>query len=84
MNMQMRYYSYKTTGCMDLSNCTIDYINTCNNDNIGMKSAYLYFNDFPLFFSVFINIHENGNYANMITCIFDHVIRDLCLSFQFV
>ena len=54
---------------MDLSNCNIDYIKTCNNDNIGMKSAYLYFNDFPLFFSVFINIHEYANYAYMICCI---------------
>ena len=43
---------------MDLSNCTIDYIKTCNNDNIGIKSAYLYFEWFPLFFNVFINIHE--------------------------
>ena len=52
---------------MDLSNCNIDFIKTCNNDNIGMKSACLYFNDFPLFFSVFINIHEYANYVNMIT-----------------
>ena len=28
---------------MDLSNYNIDYIKTCNNDNIGMKSANLYF-----------------------------------------
>ena len=66
---------------MDLSNCNIDYIKTCNNDNIGMKSAYLNFNDFPLFFSVFINIHEYANYANMIGCIFDYEIKGLCLSF---
>ena len=26
---------------MDLSNCSIDYIKACNNDNIVMKSAYL-------------------------------------------
>ena len=26
-----------------MSNCNIDYIKTCNNDNIGMKSAYLYY-----------------------------------------
>ena len=35
---------------MDLSDCNIEYIKTCNNDNIGLKSAYLFFNDFPLFF----------------------------------
>ena len=69
---------------MDLSNCNIDYIKTCNNDDIGMESAYLYFNDFPLFFSVFINIHEYANYANMITCIFDHGIKGLCFSFYLV
>ena len=34
---------------MDLSNCIIDYIQTCNNDNTGMRSAYLYFYEFPLF-----------------------------------
>ena len=69
---------------MDLSNCNIDNIETCNNDNIGMESAYLYFNDFLLFFSVFINIHEYANYANMITCIFDHGMKGLCLSFYLV
>ena len=69
---------------MDLSNCSIDYIKTCNNANIGMKSAYLYFNDLPLFFSVLINIREYANYANMITCIFDHGIKALCLSFNLV
>ena len=37
-----------------MSNCNIDNIKTCNNDNIGMKSAYLYFYDFPLFFSVLL------------------------------
>ena len=44
-----------------MSNCNIDYIKTCNNDNIGMKSAYLCLHDFPLFFSDFINIHEYAN-----------------------
>ena len=65
---------------MDLSNCTIDYIKTCTNDTIGMKSAYLYFNDFPLFFRVFIIIHEYANYANMITCIFDNGIKAFGLA----
>ena len=68
---------------MDLSIGTIDYIKTCYNDNIGMKSAYLYFNDFPLFFSAFINIHKYAKYANMITCIFDHGMK-VCLSFNLV
>ena len=34
---------------MDLSNCMTDDMKTSNNDNMGMKSAYV-FNDFPLFF----------------------------------
>ena len=68
---------------MDLSNCNIAHIKTCNNDNILMKSAYLYFNEFP-FFSVFINFHEYANYANVITCIFDHERKGLCLSFILV
>ena len=42
MNIQMRNYSYGTTGWLDLSNYNIDYIKTCNNDNAGIKSAYLY------------------------------------------
>ena len=66
---------------MDLSNCNIAHIKTCNNDNIGIKSAYLYFNDFPLFLAfllIFIN------YANMITCTFDHGKKGLCLSFNLV
>ena len=39
---------------------------------------------FPYFFSVFINIHEYANYANMITCIFDHGIKGLFLNFNLV
>ena len=62
---------------MDLSNCTIDYIKKYNNDNVGMNQPIYTLNDFPLFFSVFINIHEHTNYANIITCIFDHGIKNL-------
>ena len=40
--------------------------------------------DFPLFFSVFINIHEYANYANIVCCIFDHGMKGLCLSFILV
>ena len=69
---------------MNLSNCNINDIKTHNNDNIGMKSAYLYYTDFPLFFSLFINIYEYANYANMITCILDHEMNDPCLSFHLV
>ena len=69
---------------MDLSNCNIDDIKTCNNDITGMKSAYLYFHDFPLFFRIFIYIHQYANYANMITCIFDHEMKGICLSFNLV
>ena len=54
---------------MALSNCNIDYIKACDNDNIGMKLAYLY--GFPLFFSVFMNIHEYANYVDIMTCMFD-------------
>ena len=65
MNMQVRYYSYRTIGWMDLSNCTIDYIKTCNNTILGWNQPIHTF----IIFSVFINIHEYANYANMITCI---------------
>ena len=41
---------------------------------LGWNKPIYTLNDFPLFFSVFINIHEYENYANMITCIFDHVL----------
>ena len=46
---------------------------TCIIDNIGVKSAYLFFNDFALFLNLFINIHEYANYENKIICIFDHI-----------
>ena len=68
---------------MDLSNCITDDIKK-NNAIMGMKSAYLCFNDFPLFSNVFINIHEYANYANKIIFIFDHGMKALCLSFKTV
>ena len=40
--------------------------------------------DFSLIFSVFMNIHEYANYANMVRCIFDHGMKGLCLSFILV
>ena len=41
-------------GLCDMSNCNLDYIKTCNNDNTGMKLAHLYFNDVSLIFSVLL------------------------------
>ena len=67
-----------------MSNCNIDYIKTCNNDNIGTNQPIYICNDFPLFFSIFININEYANYANKVRCIFDHGMKDLCLSFILV
>ena len=37
MNMQMTYFSYRTTGYKDLSNRITDDIKTCNNDGSGAK-----------------------------------------------
>ena len=51
---------------------------------LGWNQPIYTFNDFALFFSVFINIYEYANFANMKTCIFDHGIKDLCLSFYLV
>ena len=50
----------------------------------GRNQPIYTFNDFPLFFSVFINIHEYTIYAKMITCILDHGIKYICLSFYLV
>ena len=51
---------------------------------LGWNQPFNTFNDFPLIFSVFINIHDYENYANMISCIFDHGMKDICLSFYLV
>ena len=34
---------------------------------LGIDQPIYIFNDFPLCFSIFVNIHEYTNYANMIT-----------------
>ena len=47
-------------------------------------SLFIFVMIFPYFFSVFINIHEYANYANMVCCIFDNGIKGLCLSFILV
>ena len=39
INMQMMYFSYRTTGYKDLSNRITDDITTCNNDGLGLKSV---------------------------------------------
>ena len=39
---------------MSLLSQNIDDIQTCTNYNIGMKSAYLYFNDFPVVLTFYI------------------------------
>ena len=36
-----------------LANCNIDVIKTCNNDNIGMKSAYYFLMVFPYFLAFY-------------------------------
>ena len=41
MNMQMTYFSYRTTGYRDLLNRITDDITTCNNDGLGLKSVNL-------------------------------------------
>ena len=69
---------------MDLSNCNIDYIKTCNNDNIEINFSLFIFLMIFFFFSAFMNIHEYANYANKITYIFDHGMKGLCLSFDLV
>ena len=42
---------------------------------LGWNQPIYICNDFPLFFSVFINIHEYANYANKVHCIFDHGMK---------
>ena len=55
----------------------------CFKNRESYKPIYIC-NDFPLFFSVFINSHEYANYANKVRCIFDHGKKGLCLSFILV
>ena len=67
-----------------LVKCITDNVKPYNNDNMGMKSADLCFNDFPLFLTGFFNIHEYANYTNKMVCIFDHEVRSLCVRFTLV
>ena len=68
MNMQMRLFSYRTTGRKDLTYHIRNDITTCNNEDFGMKSVdlWVFFYDFPSCFKDFITIHE---YAKNIICI---------------
>ena len=38
---------------------------------LGWNQPIYICNDFPLFFSVLIDIHKYANYANMVRCIVD-------------
>ena len=51
---------------------------------LGCNQPICIFNDFPLFFSDFINIHEYSNNANMLTCIFSHGMKGICISCNLV
>ena len=73
-----------TTGWIDLSNCNIDDIKHATMTILGWNKPIYIFYDFPLSFSVFKDTHEYANYANMITCIFDHGIKGVCLSINLV
>ena len=64
---------YRTTGRMDLSNCNIGYIKTCNNNNFGMKSAY-FFNDLILFSLLLILMNKQV----MQICFFKGVYSFMC------
>ena len=66
----MRSFSKRTIRRMDLSNCITDGITTCINNNMGMQSAYLFFNDFPYLLTFLINIHANANYVCYMICIY--------------
>ena len=66
MNMQMKYFSYKTTGWENLSNCITDYIKTGNKGGLKMflgwnMLIYVVFLWLYLIFKVFINIHKYAN-----------------------
>ena len=66
MNMQMKYFSYRTTGWENISNCITDYIKTGNNSGLKIflgwnMFIYGFLLRFYLIFKVFINIHKYAN-----------------------
>ena len=66
---------------MDWSNCNIDYIKHATMTILGCNQPIYICNDFPFILAFFIKIHEYANYANLISCLFDHGMKALCLSF---
>ena len=65
---------------MGLSNCITDDLTTCNNDDMGLKSVFLSFDDYPLFLNAFINIFMNTQIMQIRSfCIIDHEIKGICL-----
>ena len=57
-----------------------NHIRGCHGNH--MKSDYIVFIILmiSLIFSVFINVNEYANYANMITCIIEHGLKGLSMS----
>ena len=77
MNIQMRYFSYRTRSLIDLSYNITGPITNCHNDSLGLKLVHLWnFNDF---FPFFMKINE---YANTIICITYQRKKKLCLCFK--
>ena len=61
MNMQMRLFSCRTTGCKDLSYHIRNDITTCNNEDFDVGLFY----DFPSCFKDSITIHEYAKKYNL-------------------
>ena len=52
MNMQMRYFSFRTRSSIDLSYNITGSITKCHNDSLGLKLVHLWkFRDFFAIFS---------------------------------
>ena len=77
MNMQMRYFSYRTRSSIDLSYNITGTITKCHNDSLGLKLVHLW--NFKDFFAIFMKINE---YANKIICITYHQKKNLYLCFK--
>ena len=67
MNMQMRYFSYRTRSSIDLSYNITGSITKCHNDCLGLKLVHLW--NFKDFLPFFMKINE---YTNKIICITYH------------
>ena len=62
INMQMTYFSYRTTEYKDLSNRITDDIMTCNNDGIGLKLVILW--NILRFLPHVLRFHSYHEYVN--------------------